>query len=459
MAAQPATTSDGPDSQPLIVMAAMPEVGHTLPLLQIASHLVSRSLQVFFVGGPQFEAQIRATGATYYECPNFVTRELGLKLRAVGDPKARHTFAVKHVFVDSMPVRMAALTRCLENVRARYPNRSVVIFNEIMFLGTLPYQLGAPPPRGYDRFPRVINFHTSIIVTGSLEVPPFLSNLEYDPSPEGHERNRLIYEEQEPGHREIEAHANKVVKSLGATRDIGGEFFMVCITTGEVTLLPYSPSLEYPRTNMSEKFEFSGGMPLKAIDPTFKYPAWWSEILANAELPRESSERKRIIFVTQGTVNNKPDQLIQPAIRGLADNQEAIIVATHGKRDASLPEDFDVPSNARVIDYLPYDAILPHTDVFVFNGGFGGYMHGIMNGIPMVMAGISEDKAEVAMRAEWAGVAVNLRTATPTENAVREGVEKLLTDHKYKARVAEIRRENITLDFMKHIDAWIKKLA
>lgn len=446
---------------PLIVMAAMPEVGHTLPLLQIARHLAAapRSLQVFFVGGPQFEAHIRATGAAYHECPNFVTRELGLRLRAVADRRARHVFAVKHIFADSMPTRQAALARCLEHVRATHPGRSVVVINEIMFLGTLPYLFGAPPPKGYDRFPGVINFHTSIVPTNSPEVPPFLANLDYDPSPEGQERNRRVYAEQEPGHKEIQAHASQVIKSLGGTRDLDEEFFSTCMTSGEVTLLPYSRSLEYPRSNMPEMFQFSGGMPLKAIDPTFIYPDWWGEISANAELPREDSSRKRIIFVTQGTVNNTPDQLIQPALRGLADRPDTIVVATLGKRGAAIPDDLEVPANAKVIDYLPYDAILQHADVFVFNGGFGGYMHGIMQGVPMVMAGMSEDKAEVSMRAEWAGVAVNLRTSTPTKEAVREGVEKVLSDGKFKTRVEEIREENIALDFMQHVDDWIDRLA
>ena len=454
-----ATQTSPSPSRPLIVMCAMPEVGHTYPLLQIATHLVSRSFAVFFVGGPQFERQIRATGAAYHECQNFVTPALGKRLHAIPDPKERHKFAIKHVFVDSIPLRCAALTRCLEDVRTRNPGREVVVINEIMFLGALPYLFGAPPPRGYERFPRVINFHTSILVMGSAEVPPFLSNLEYDPSPEGQERNRLIYEEREPENREIQAYANEVLRTLGATRELGGEFFQTAMMTGDVTLLPYSADLEYPRAELSEKFEFCGGLPLKQVDPDFEYPAWWSEVTSNAALPHDSADKKRVVFVTQGTVNNKPDQLIQPALRGLAGLQDTLVITTLGKRGAALSGDFDVPANARVIDYLPYNAILPYADAFLFNGGFGGYMHSIMNGVPMVTAGTSEDKAEVSSRAAWAGVALNLKTATPPENVVKEAVQTVLTESKFKERVVAIKRENEALDFMQHVDHWVWKLA
>ncbi len=43
-----------------------------------------------------------------------------------------------------------------------------------------------------------------------------------------------------------------------------------------------------------------------------------------------------------------------------------------------------------------------------------GVLQAMTNGVPMVLAGATEDKLEVAMRAEYAGIAVNLRTETPT---------------------------------------------
>ena len=103
-----------------------------------------------------------------------------------------------------------------------------------------------------------------------------------------------------------------------------------------------------------------------------------------------------------------------------------VVVATGGR---PVDELGDLPANARAAEFLPYDQLLPKTDVFVTNAGFGGTQYALSHGVPIVAAGDTEDKPEVSMRAEWAGVGVNLRTGTPTPDAIRAGVERVLADH------------------------------
>jgi UDP:flavonoid glycosyltransferase YjiC (YdhE family) len=67
-----------------------------------------------------------------------------------------------------------------------------------------------------------------------------------------------------------------------------------------------------------------------------------------------------------------------------------------------------VPANARVAEFIPFDDLLPHIDVLVSNGGYGGVQQTLGHGVPMVLAGEAADKAEVTARAAWAGVAINL---------------------------------------------------
>jgi UDP:flavonoid glycosyltransferase YjiC (YdhE family) len=55
-----------------------------------------------------------------------------------------------------------------------------------------------------------------------------------------------------------------------------------------------------------------------------------------------------------------------------------------------------------------------------------------MMGVPLVVAGNTEDKPEVAARVEWAGAGVNLRTATPSSAAVRTAVREVLDDACYR---------------------------
>jgi UDP:flavonoid glycosyltransferase YjiC (YdhE family) len=142
-------------------------------------------------------------------------------------------------------------------------------------------------------------------------------------------------------------------------------------------------------------------------------------------------------------------------MEALAHREDIIVVGTLGKRGERLPEDVAIPANSRIVDYVPYNAILALADVFVFNGGYGGFMHGVMNGVPMVIAGMAADKGEVAARAEWAGIALNMRTNNPTKGAVLEAVDRALSDEKMKARAMEIKEENENMNALEAVEAEI----
>ena len=82
--------------------------------------------------------------------------------------------------------------------------------------------------------------------------------------------------------------------------------------------------------------------------------------------------------------------------------------------------------NAVVERFVPYAALLPHVDVMVSNGGFGSVQLAIANGVPMVVAGTSEDKKEVTAHVGWSGTGINLRTDRPSPKAIAEAVERVL---------------------------------
>ncbi|MBT2549661.1 hypothetical protein J7I85_15260 [Arthrobacter sp. ISL-65] len=55
------------------------------------------------------------------------------------------------------------------------------------------------------------------------------------------------------------------------------------------------------------------------------------------------------------------------------------------------------------------------------------------NGVPIVVAGDTEDKPEGAARVAWAGVGINLKTGRPKPEAIRDAVQKVLGDGRYRA--------------------------
>ena len=70
----------------------------------------------------------------------------------------------------------------------------------------------------------------------------------------------------------------------------------------------------------------------------------------------------------------------------------------------------------------------------VTNGGYGAVQRALSMGVPLVVAGNTEDKPEVAARVAWTGAGVNLRTGTPTPSAVRAAVREVLERRPLPAR-------------------------
>ena len=62
----------------------------------------------------------------------------------------------------------------------------------------------------------------------------------------------------------------------------------------------------------------------------------------------------------------------------------------------------ELPANVHAEPFIPFGHLLPHVNVMVTNGGYGGTQFALAYGIPLVVAGETEDKMEVAARVEWA---------------------------------------------------------
>jgi UDP:flavonoid glycosyltransferase YjiC (YdhE family) len=409
---------------------------------------------VYFIGGADFENAVRRTGADYVRNNwDFTRPELAEGQFSVPEGFERLIWHNKHFFLDCTPDAFYLMKDLLRDVRKKHPKSPVVILHETMFGGILPFYYGAPLPEGYDQLPKVINFHTSVNIMTSRDVFPVGSGTPPPSNEEQRAELKALLDARGSYHKVLNDYADRVFKPLGATKGMTGWYWDTLLEAHDITLLPYSPSLDYPRSDLSPKIQFIGGLPLKPVDPDFKVPPWWDDIQANAAL--SFPEKKKLVFVTQGTTNIDYNDLLIPSIEALASRSDIIAIATLGSRGASLPRNVGVPPNTRVVDYFPYDALLPLVDVFVSNAGLGGLMHGIMNGVPMVVAGVEADKAEVSARAEWSGMAVNLRSGRPSVSALAEGINKVLRDAAYKKRAVELKRENEAMNALGTVEKLI----
>jgi UDP:flavonoid glycosyltransferase YjiC (YdhE family) len=77
----------------------------------------------------------------------------------------------------------------------------------------------------------------------------------------------------------------------------------------------------------------------------------------------------------------------------------------------------------------------------ITNGDYNGVQITLANGVPLVGAGMSEDKAEVNNRIAWSGVGINLKTATPSPEQIRAAVREILGNQKYRQKAKQIQIE------------------
>lgn len=378
--------------KPLVIFAAPPAYGHTAHLLPHAAHLSSLGYPVFFLAGPQFERAISRIGAAFVPTPNTWSDDVLADSVRVPEGQTPFLWEQRRLFLDGAPDCFRSLKGLLEDVREKFPGREVVVVEEMLFMGSWPFVLGAPLPRGYEVFPRVISFSSIPIWVSSRDTAPFANGYPPDDSLAGRERNVRLYAEMEEEHAALTAHANEVYASLGATQEIRLEkvdgiqrTMFDAWSTRNTLLIPCTPSLEYPRSDLPANITFIGGAPRPSLDPSTELPPWWHDLISNSI----SANPKKVIFVTQGTVVSNFDNLVKPTLLGLADREDVLVVAVLGSRGASLA--FEAPANARVADYLAYHAVLPFADVFVSNGGYGGFMQAVMYGVPMVLAGTTRE--------------------------------------------------------------------
>ena len=421
-----------------ILIAATPIYGHVAPLREIAADLVRRGEQVTFLTGSSFRASIEDTGARFVALPAEADYDIAqLRIRyperaeLPPGPQAL-SWDLTHLFIEPIPFQHAALQELLREA----DGEPVAVLHDTSFVGVMPVVLGAPGVRPT----AVIAIGVLPLTVTSIDTAPFGLGLPPDASPEGRARNLEANRAVRGVFAGVQDYAREVIRGLGATRELPF-FFDAGASVPDRFLQLAIEDLEYPRSDMPASLRFVGALPDQTSARPAPLPEWWSQVEA----------ADRVVVVTQGTVaNHDLTELIEPTLEALAD-LDVLVVAALG-RDAQLA---NVPANARVVEFVPFAELLPHTSVLVSNGGYGGVQQALRHGVPMVLAGQTEDKTEVTARTAWTGAAINLATQRPAVADIRTAVENVLNTPTYKERAVELGAQYAKHDTFAEIHASI----
>lgn len=401
-----------------ILFATVSVVGHINPLLPLAQGLVARGHEVRWLSGKKYAARIAATGATH--APFEKTRDWD-DGNVDGEFPGRTAFKgidqlkfdIKHVFVDQGPGQLADLEALTD---AWKPD--AVVGDPAMFGAFMLHE-----KRGFPVAIVGIVPYTS----RSRDTAPFGLGLPPSATPLGRVRNAFLNQLVERViFRGVHAYWARMRAGLGLPTT---RFMFDSAKNANLFLMPTVPGFEYPRSDLAANVRFIGALPAP-VPKEVERPAWFAELDGS----------KPVVHVSQGTVANAKADLFAPAIEALKDEDVLVVIATGGRPREALGL-VDVPANVRVASFLSYPELLPRTAVMLTNGGYGGVQMALGHGVPLIVAGTTEDKPEVAARVAWSGAGLNLKTSTPTPEAVRAAVREILGNPRYRERAKALARE------------------
>lgn len=433
--------------KPAILCTSAPWTGHIIPIIKVGKELLARGYDVSFLNGTIYRQKLTEAGFHFYPFlsradPSSSDVNVAWAGREKIPPGIKRVIWDAEHFVSEILPQHESLQVAIADIEER-TGKPVVVIADGLCLGVYPGAYGAPGKNGAG----YVTLGLCPLLLSSPDVPPFGLGAPFDPSPAGLERNRLMHAE----FGKIMASPQKMfyeaMKKAG--KELKEDMTFLC----GASLLPGRyvqlgpPSLEYPRKAFPKGYRFGGGAPVGPKIEWKSKPQWWDKIVSSG---------KKIVFVAQGSLCADPEVLTMPTVRALQNEKDVFVIAAIGAQGVSY--DGPVPDNAKVLDYVPYEDVLPVADVFVTNGGYGGVSMAARHGLPMVISGITEDHPECAIRAEWAGIAIDLKKHSPEEEKVHTAVMDILRDEsrKWRKRCAEVSKEACELDPMEVIEEAIQ---
>jgi MGT family glycosyltransferase len=414
-----------------ILVSSEPAHGHFNPTQPVVLELVRRGHEVVWLSDEDYRDRITKTGARFAPMSkaariNIPGLDAVLKNKSIG-PLTKLSEVCRICYIESLQAQLRDYQTVLESFDADIflIDWRTYAAHTLHDLSGLPYAtLGITP-----------------LMTSQPEIPPWNTAWLPPKTVFGRLLNSFLYWYGNGGvYPKVLEQLNQERAKVGLDALPSDTDFTACGRSELLHLMTTTPALEFPRSNLHPSIRFIGPLLVETGDNEWAHPPWWDEMLAH---PRES-----VVHVTQGTIADDSDKLIKPTLRVLGQMPGLLVIITLTARDSSIafpPDGADkIPANVRIAEYIPHTKLLPHVGLMVTNAGFGAVLTALSNGVPLICAGRSEDKAEVTSRVVWSGAGVDLGTEKPTERAIEVAVLDVLKNPKYREAARRVQQDFAT---------------
>lgn len=404
-----------------ILFASMPADGHFNPLTGVAVELAARGHDVRWYAGPTYGARVDRLGMPWfpYERATEVMagnlNELFPERAALKGPKLI-SFELDKFFVSQVENHFEDIAL----IRGEWE------FDAMVCDGAL---------------------YAEALVAESLDVPVFAVGLTMVmPNPDGPPPFFGLRPARTPIGRLQHAIVRKMLASAMKAGIVNYNEILARHGARPISFdgLPHEPMLRTRRVflNGSPGLEFPGYQPLANAEYVGPLVPARRALADSAPMPNVVVDpATKVVVVSQGTVDNaEPGKLIIPTIEALKDSEYVVVATTSGAHTADLRERYPQP-NVVIADFIDYEELFKHTDVFVSSGGFGSNLAAFLHGVPVVAAGKREGKNDINARIGHNRLGIDLRTERPKPAALRRAVKRVLEDPVYTRNVADLRAE------------------
>lgn len=404
-----------------ILFASMPADGHFNPLTGIAAHLAGRGHDVRWYAGPVYGAKLDRLSMRWFPYQQ-ATEVMASNLNALFPERARLkgpkliSFELDKFFVSQVENHFQDLVA----IMAEWQFDALVCDGALYAEKLVAESLHVP----------VFAVAITMVMPDAQSPPPFFG-LHPARTPLGQLQHAIVRKMLASGMRAGTAHYNEILARHGIAPIRLDGFPHEPMLSARRVFLNGSPGLEFPGYRPLANAEYVGPLnPVRrAIGPDTPLP------------DAVVDPSKKVVAVSQGTVDNTdPGKLIVPTIEALKDSEYVVVATTAGAQTAALRARFSQP-NVVIEDFIDYDDLFPHVDVFVTGGGFGSTLAAFLHGVPVVGAGKREGKNDINARVGYNRLGIDLRSEHPKPAAIRKAVRRLLDDPTYATRVANLRAE------------------
>lgn len=406
-----------------ILFANIPADGHFNPLTGMAMELKSQGHDVRWYASKIFEEKLKKLGINHYpfkkalEVNQFNINDLfpqRKKLKA-GVPQLK--FDLKHFFIYRAPEYFEDISE----IKQSFPF-DVFVCDATFTAGKLVKNKLNVPVVGVGIVP---------VMSTSKDLPPYGLGLTPDHSFPGRIKQKLLrFAAKNFLFKESSSEYNKVLKRYELPVETVTIFDLPALRS-DVFLQSGTSGFEYERSDMPKKLKFVG--------PLYGYKST-PQKESNYDWKDKLDKYKKRILISQGTFEPDHSKLIIPALEALKNEDYLLIVATGYHHTEGLRKKYS-QGNIIIEDFIDFDFIMPRTDIYITNGGYGGTMLAIGHALPMVAAGVNEGKNEICARIGYFKLGVNLKTEKPTPEKIKNAVNEILSNPVYKQNVEKLRDE------------------